>query len=92
MHLGESDTKTEPAWWEKIIDGSDKIVTTVAAAQTTRDIYKINKLRAQQGLPPIDAGALSPQFNVGLSPGTIKQFSVPLMIGAGLILLMILRR
>lgn len=93
MHLGQADTsKTEPSWWEKLFDGTTKLVGTVAAAQTTRDIYKINKERAAQGLPPIDAGALSPQVNVGISPGTIGQLSTPLMIGAGLLLLMILRK
>ena len=93
MHLGQADaTKTEPSWWEKLFEGSTKLVGAVSSAQTARDIYKINKERAAQGLAPIDASAISPQVNFGVAPGTMAQFSTPLMIGAGLILLMILRK
>lgn len=92
MHLGQTDAKPEPSWWEKLLDGSTKLVSSVGTVQTARDIYRINKDRAAQGLPPIDASALSPQVNVGLAPGTIKQVSAPLLIGAGLLLLMLFRK
>ena len=93
MHLGATESPTpEPAWWEKLMTGAGKLAETYGSVQTTRAIYRINKERTAQGLPPVDASALSPQLNVGVAPGTIKQLSTPLMIGAGLILLMILRK
>ncbi len=92
MHLGQTPP-VEPTWYEKLFEGTSKLLQTAGSVQTTRDIYKINKQRAAQGLPPIDASSLSPQVNVGLAPGTIQQAALPvgLIVGA-LALLFLMNR
>lgn len=58
-------------------------VTAVVQGKAQSDLIKMNISRAEQGLPPIDPGNVTPGVNVGLSADT-RQLAT-LGIGAALI-------
>lgn len=69
--LGETAvTVDNQSWWDKLIAGIQQLAPTYAQYQLSKDLYDLNMQRAKQGLPPVDASAVSPQMNVGLSPET----------------------
>lgn len=55
-------------WGRTIADLS----TSLLQLASQRDIIKMNISRAEQGLPPIDAGIVAPQVQVGMTPDTQK--------------------
>lgn len=92
MHLGEQQPQ-QKSWYDRIIEAGENITKAVTSAQTTRDIYKINRERAKQGLPPITSADLAPSVNVGVDPRTIRQVGIPAgLIALGFLALLYLRR
>src|SRR5262245_38283349 len=59
-----------------------QVISAVAQWDLERKAYELNLVRAQQGLPPIDASQLAPGVNVGLTPQA-QQMAQVAMIGAG---------
>lgn len=70
--LGEGEVLAtdNQSWWEKIIGGIQQLAPTYAQFQLSKDLYSLNMQRVRQGLPPVDASAISPQVRVGLTPET----------------------
>lgn len=57
------------SWGQDLISFTKAVLPSYYQAQAQRDLLNINIKRAEQGLPPIDSGAVAPQVNVGVSPG-----------------------
>lgn len=93
MHLAASDTEPKSIW-DKLVEGATGITQAVTSAQQVRDIYKINRERARQGLAPIDPESLAPRVNVGVDRQTMQRLIIPagVMLGVGLILMMLRKR
>lgn len=68
--LGEIPVADNQSWWDKFISGVQTLAPTYAQFQLSKDLYSLNMQRAKQGLPPVDASAISPQVRVGLTPET----------------------
>jgi hypothetical protein len=70
--MGPSAPAPEPtkSFWEKFTEAAAGLGTTYLTLKNQRDAMKINLDRAQQGLPPIDAGTSAPVITtqVALSP------------------------
>jgi len=83
--IEEAPTVTaEPReWYEKIFD----IIPAVAAYQGQRDLVKANVELAKAGKPLLDASAVSPQVNVGVSRDMqrLATFAVAGMVIVGLV-------
>lgn len=80
---------TEPGYFDKVLAALKEIAPAYAQYQMARDLYSLNMERAKQGLPPIDASAVSPQINVGLSPD-VKTLLI--LGGVGLTIMMLAAR
>lgn len=91
--VGTTDTAaqvaSDPTVFDKFLSTLKEMVPAYANYQLTRDLYSLNMERAKQGLPPIDAAAVSPQVNVGLAPQTQQLLVVG---GLGLLAVLLLTR
>ncbi len=58
------DAQPATDWGKTIVDAAKSLISL----KGQNDLIKLNVTRAEQGLPPIDQGAVSPQVNVGVSP------------------------
>lgn len=67
-------------WGRNIMDTAKSLLQL----KSQNDLIQLNVKRAEQGLPPIDQGSVSPQLNVGLSPQT-QQLAL-LGIGAAVLI------
>lgn len=56
-------------WGVKISDFLANVLPAVATMQAQKSLIDLNIKRAEQGLPPLDSAAVSPQVNVGVSKG-----------------------
>jgi hypothetical protein len=76
-------------------DDSDILTTLTSTAKdaitayNTQQILNANIERAKQGLPPLDASAYAPTYNVGLSPD-LKNLLI--IGGLGILLFMVMSR
>jgi hypothetical protein len=75
-------------WWQQLLL---QLPQTISTARTSEALLKINRQRLGAGLPPIDAGALAPQVNVGVAPSVVSQITWPLLLIGGAMLLMTMR-
>jgi hypothetical protein len=62
-------------WGKQLLD----LAKTYLQVDTQRDLLKANIALAEKGLPPINAGSIAPQVNVGLS-GDVQKIA---MLGLG---------
>lgn len=74
---------------ESWISAISRAMTTVAMAETQRQILKAQLDRARQGLPPLQPSEYAPAINVGLSPQTRNLL---LYGGLALVAVLLLRR
>jgi len=89
--LGEEEAPTQ-TFWQKMTAGLTAVGTTYLSLKNQRDAMKLNLARAEQGLPPIDAGVTAPviRTQIDLPPdvldkltaGAGQQFNKVLLIGA----------
>lgn len=94
----------ERSMWEKIIDGATKVGSTYLQYEAQRKILKMNIERAQQGLPPLDPSIIgatpvirteidiSPEMAAGLKQKLGMGIGTIALIGAGVLLLLFMRR
>ena len=54
-------------WGQDILDFFKEALPSYYQARAQKDLLEVNLRRAEQGLAPIDAGAIAPQVNVGAS-------------------------
>ncbi len=86
--LGEAaatdTTAAQPAGiLDTLVNNIGKIGTAYAQYQSQKSLINLNMERAKQGLPPIDAGDVAPQANVGIAPATRNM----LYVGIGALVL-----
>lgn len=77
-----------PSIWQKLADFGTQALQTVQTIRQSETLYRINKARLQQGLPPLDQSAIAPQVNVGVAPGTVQSLVTPLLLGGALLFLL----
>lgn len=81
-----------PSIWETISTNIKDIVTPLATARQSYDLYKINRDRLKAGLDPLDSSALAPRLTHDFDSSALRR-NAPLLIGVGaLILFLILRK
>lgn len=76
--LGEDE---QPSFWQKVAGGLTSLGTTYLTLKNQRDAMKLNLERAQQGLPPVDAGVTAPvvRTEIDLPPDVVNKLTA----GAG---------
>lgn len=50
----------QKAWWEKALDAAATFGTAYLQFEAQKDVLKVQKKRAEQGLPPIRTDAIAP--------------------------------
>ena len=72
--LGEEETES---MWSKITTGLMAVGTTYLSLKNQRDAMKLNLARAEQGLPPVDAGVTAPiiRTEIDLPPDVIDKLT-----------------
>jgi hypothetical protein len=76
-------------WWQQFLLQVPQIIGT---ARTSEALLKINRQRLAAGLPPVDAGALAPQVNVGVAPSVVSQITWPLLLLGGAVLFLAMQK
>ncbi len=64
-------------WWQQLLLQIPQVITS---SRTSEALLKLNRQRLAAGLPPVDAGALAPQVNVGVAPSVVSQITWPLLL------------
>lgn len=84
--LSAADT-AEGNWWDSFVGAAKQLVPVIVQAKSQKKILDVQLRRAQQGLPPLDAGQIAPTVRVqaGLTPSMKKILIPSLAIGAGLL-------
>lgn len=74
---GLGETAPSGSFWQKFSDAAMGLGTTYLALKNQRDAMKINLERAQQGMPPIDAGSTAPvvRTQVQIDPVTADKLA-----------------
>lgn len=67
------------------------IVTPLATARQTYDLYQINRDRLKAGLAPLDPGDLAPTIKHDITSSMLKK-NLPLILIGGVLLVFLLRR
>jgi hypothetical protein len=72
---------SEPSIWERFSAGALALGSTYLSLQNQRDEMKLNLARAEQGLPPIEAGSTGPvlRTEIDLSDDVVEK----IVAGAG---------
>lgn len=97
--LGEDD---QPTFWQKVTGGLTSLGTTYLTLKNQRDAMKLNLARAEQGLPPVDAGITAPviRTEIDLPPDVVAKLTseagmnvnkILMFGGAALIAFMLMR-
>ncbi len=76
--------------WDKVTTGLMAVGTSVLAYKSQRDLLKLNIARAEQGLPPLEAGATAPviRTEIALDPEVIDKLTREAGMGINKILLL----
>lgn len=72
--LGEEETES---FWSKVTTGLMAVGTSYLTLKNQRDAMKLNLARAEQGLPPVDAGITAPviRTEIDLPPDVIDKLT-----------------
>lgn len=100
--VGEAQ-ETGKSFWQKITEGLTTIGTGYLSYKNQKDMLKLNIARAEQGLPPLDAGATAPvvRTQIDLEPEIADRLSAGigtgmqnalLIGGAALLAIMLLKK
>ena len=70
--LGETE---KPSLWDRLSENLVKMGSAYLSIKNQKDLMELNLERAQQGLPPLDAGSTAPviKTQVELPPGMVSQ-------------------
>jgi len=81
--IGEAQ-QTEKSFWQKITEGLTTVGTSYLTYKNQKDMLDLNIKRAEQGLPPLDAGATAPvvRTQIDLEPEIADRLSAG--IGSGM--------
>lgn len=87
----------EPSWWEKALDAAADIGQAYFGYQAQKDVLKIQRERAVQGLPPIQTEAYAPTIRHAVDiPPELKQGAMGVgtlaLLGAGALVLIMMAR